>query len=156
MFIVFTIAFTMGCLTLYFRDEVDAFLRKTMKDTPLFIYVFCLIYFFGTILLFPSSILTIISGFAFAWKWGFTKGFIYCMIFNFFGWHLGHTGAFTCGRYVFSGFIAKRMIRYKRFWVLNRAIDMHGAYIHFILRASFIIPYGFLSYALSITGITFR
>ena len=47
-----------------------------------------------------------------------------------------------------------KMIRYKKFYVMNHAIREHGSYIHFMLRCSFMVPHPLLTYALSVTDIT--
>jgi len=52
--------------------------------------------------------------------------------------------------------IYTKMIRYKKFFVLNRAIHNHGTYIHFLARISFMCPHPLLTYALSVTDITFK
>ena len=49
-----------------------------------------------------------------------------------------------------------KMIRYKKFFVLNSAIRSHGTYIHFLARISFMCPHPLLTYALSVTDINVR
>lgn len=50
----------------------------------------------------------------------------------------------------------KKMIRYKKFFVLNSAIRSHGTYIHFVARCSFMCPHPLLTYALAVTDINLR
>jgi len=50
--------------------------------------------------------------------------------------------------------IYAKMIRFKKFYVLNNAIRTHGAYINFLARISFMCPHPLLTYALSVTDIT--
>lgn len=52
--------------------------------------------------------------------------------------------------------IYTKMIRYKKFYVLNKAIRDHGSYIHFLSRISFMCPHPLLTYALSVTDITLK
>ena len=40
--------------------------------------------------------------------------------------------------------------------MLNRAIQKHGSYIHFLARISFMVPHPLLTYALSVTDISVK
>ena len=48
------------------------------------------------------------------------------------------------------------MIRFKKFFILNKAIREHGSYLHFMARVSFMVPHPLLTYALSVTDITIK
>ena len=81
-----------------------------------------LIYLVANLLFIPLGIPSFLSGFAFAWKWGFWKGMFLCVFWNFMFWHFAHFCAFLLGRYMLYDFIYSRWERYKLFYVLNYAI----------------------------------
>ena len=69
---------------------------------------------------------------------------------------MAHLATFFVGRYAFRDMIYVKMIRFKKFFVLNSAIRSHGTYIHFLARVSFMCPHPLLTYALSVTDINVR
>ena len=69
---------------------------------------------------------------------------------------MAHLVTFFVGRYAFRDTIYTKMIRFKKFYILNRAIRNHGSYIHFLARVSFMCPHPLLTYALAVTDINLR
>lgn len=100
----------------------------------------------------PNGVLITVE-FTFVKVWGSFYGTLYAIIFNYFGQHIAHLVTFFVGRYAFRDMIYTKMIRYKKFFVLNRAIRNQGSYIHFLARVSFMCPHPLLTYALSVTDI---
>lgn len=103
----------------------------------------------------PNGILITVA-FTFCKIWGIFWGFIYAVIFNFFAQHIAHLITFFLARYAFRETIYTKMIRFKKFFVLNHAIREHGNYVHFVLRISFMVPHPLLTYALSVTDISLK
>jgi uncharacterized membrane protein YdjX (TVP38/TMEM64 family) len=75
--------------------------------------------------------------------------------FNFLFQHLSMIIAFVIGRYLFRSFIYSSAVQSQLFKGINLACKTHGAYITFLLRTSFVIPFFFISYMLSVTDSKF-
>ena len=69
----------------------------------------------------PNGVLITVA-YIFTKVWGTTYGIIYAVIFNFFAQHVAHLVTFFVGRFAFRDMIYTKMIRYKKFFVLNKAI----------------------------------
>ena len=123
------------------------------KPEQLLAIFFCA-YVIGTVILIPPSTVLIIGSYVFTHIWGLWLGCFYIFWFNLFCQQIAHYVAWLVGHYVFYDTIYPRMIRFKKFFVLNRALMKHGTYIHFLARVSFMVPHPVLSYALSVTDIT--
>lgn len=143
-------------LEYFYTDEIDQFMKKYQNEPTTLVMIFLLIYVVGCIMMVPPNGVLITVAFTFSKVWGSTWGTIYAIIFNFFAQHIAHLATFFVGRYAFRDTIYLKMIRYKKFYVLNDAIRKHGSYIHFVARISFMVPHPLLTYALSVTDITIR
>lgn len=142
------------CLLEYFyTDEIENFMKQYREHPTALILFFLAIYVVGCPLLVPPNGILYLVTFSFEQVWGTWRGIIYTIIFNFFAQHIAHLVTFYIGRYAFRDMICTKMIRYKKFFVLNRAIRQNGTYINFIARISFLCPHPILTYALSVTDI---
>ena len=124
------------------------------KDPTNLVLIFLVIYVGGCLFMVPPNGVLIIVAYIFSKIWGKTWGNIYAILFNFPAQHLAHLVTFYVGRLAFRDMIYTKMIRYKKFFVLNKAIRDKGSYIHFMARVSFMCPHPLLTYALSVTDIT--
>jgi len=129
-------------------------MRKYKSDPTEMLLVFLTIYVVGCILMIPPNGILVTVAFTFVKVWGSFWGIFYAIVFNFFAQHLAHLCTFYVGRYAFRDMIYTKMIRYKKFYILNNAIRENGAYIHFLARVSFMVPHPLLTYALAVTDIT--
>lgn len=143
-------------LEVFYTDEIDKFMKKYQKQPVDLMLIFLLIYVVGCMMMVPPNGVLITLAFTFTKIWGAVEGTIYAIIFNFFAQHIAHLATFFLGRYAFRDMIYVKMIRYKKFFVLNRSIRSDGTYIHFLARCSFMCPHPLLTYALSVTDINVR
>lgn len=72
-------------------------------------------------------------------------------VFNLVFQHISMIIAFLIGRYLFRGFIYASAVQNQLFKGINLACKTHGAYITFLLRTSFVLPFFLISYMLSVT-----
>ena len=152
--LTFVLALTAMIFAFFYNTEILAYTKRVLRDDEKVIQFFSVIYIVSGVLFIPLGIPTFFSGFVFVWKWGFEKGCPLCVVFNFFFWHLSHLAVFLLGRYFFFDFISKRWAGYKSLDVLKYAVRKHPAWIHFQLRATFLVPHTILTYTLAITEIT--
>lgn len=140
----------------FYTDEIDKFMHKYKNDPTELVLIFLLIYIVGCMMMVPPNGVLITLAYTFEKVWGAFWGTVYAVIFNFFAQHIAHLVTFFLGRYAFRDMIYTKMIRFKKFFVLNSSIRSHGTYIHFLARCSFMCPHPLLSYALSVTDINVR
>lgn len=85
--------------------------------------VFAAVYFAGTILFFPGSVLTIGSGFAFSQAfgqgWGIVAGSLVVMV----GATSGAAAAFLLGRYALRSLVADKAAKYRILAAIDRALQ---------------------------------
>ena len=137
----------------YTKDFDEMMMQYKDKPEKLLAIFFCC-YVIGCVILIPPSTVLIVCAYTFTHIWGLWLGCFYCFWFNLFCQQIAHYVTWLVGHYAFFDTIYPRMIRYKKFFVLNRALMKHGTYIHFLARVSFMVPHPVLSYALSVTDIT--
>ena len=137
----------------YTKDFDEMMMEYKNKPVTL-LSIFFAAYVIGCIILIPPSTVLIICAYTFTHIWGLWLGIFYCFWFNLFCQQIAHYVTWLIGFYFFYDNIYPRMIRFKKFFVLNRALMKHGTYIHFLSRVSFMVPHPVLSYALSVTDIT--
>lgn len=141
-------------LEVFYTDEIQKFMLTYKKHPMDLVLIFSMIYVVGCVMMVPPNGVLITVAYIFSKVWGTTWGTIYAVIFNFFAQHVAHLVTFFVGRFAFRDMIYTKMIRYKKFFVLNKAIREQGTYIHFLARISFMCPHPLLTYALSVTDIT--
>jgi uncharacterized membrane protein YdjX (TVP38/TMEM64 family) len=66
---------------------------------------------------------------------------------------LGATTAFFLGRTLAGEWVRRKIEHWPKFRALERAIDMHGFWIVFLMRLSPAIPFSGLNYACGITAV---
>ena len=116
--------------------------------------IFFLVFLVGNFCLISPNGLLIIASVIFTKIWGPFWGFCYIFVWNFFTQHLVHLIVLAMARHFSSDRTKRRMIRFKKFFILNHAIAEEGTYVHFVLRCSFMVPHPVLTYALAVTDIT--
>ena len=137
----------------YTKDFDEMMMHYKNKPLKLLSIFFCC-YVIGCIVLIPPSTVLIVCAYTFTHIWGLWEGCFYCFWFNLFCQQIAHYVTWLIGFYCFYDNIYPRMVRFKRFFVMNRALKEHGTYIHFLARVSFMVPHPVLSYSLSVTDIT--
>jgi uncharacterized membrane protein YdjX (TVP38/TMEM64 family) len=60
------------------------------------------------------------------------------------------------GRYILREAVSKKVKDYPKFKALDKAIELEGLKLIFLLRLSPVIPFNALNYFMGITGITFK
>ncbi len=81
-------------------------------------------------------------------------GLITTFFWNAVCTNVSYTLVFLSARYLFGDFIYARMIRYERFFILDRAVRRKGATILFLLRCSILLPNGLINYACAVTDLS--
>lgn len=85
--------------------------------------VFACVYFVGTILFFPGSVLTIGSGFAFAQAFGQGWGIVAGSLVVFVGATTGAAASFLLGRYALRSLVADKARQYRILAAIDRALE---------------------------------
>ena len=85
--------------------------------------VFAAVYFVGTILFFPGSVLTIGSGFAFAQAFGQGWGIVAGSLVVFVGATTGAAASFLLGRYALRSLVADKARQYRILAAIDRALE---------------------------------
>lgn len=150
------LAFLGMTLAFIYKDELEERSKHVLTSDKLLIIAFTLFYLVSNLLFIPLGIPSFISGFAFTWKWGFWLGMPFCMFCNFWWWQIAHIVPFLIGRYLIYDFIYRRWERQKMLYVLNHAIEQEGAWVHFKMRATFLLPHTIMTYTLAISDITLK
>lgn len=101
----------------------------------------------AAVVLAPAFLLTVTAGAI----WGMT-GVIYVML----GATLGAVLAFFSGRYFVRQFVERYVQRHPRLAAIDRAVEIEGFRLVFLLRLSPIIAYVLLNYVLGISRVRFR
>jgi uncharacterized membrane protein YdjX (TVP38/TMEM64 family) len=104
-------------------------------------------YGIAAVVLAPAFLLTVTAGAI----WGMT-GVIYVML----GATLGAVLAFFSGRYFVRQFVERYVHRHPRLAAIDRAVEIEGFRLVFLLRLSPIIAYVLLNYVLGISRVRFR
>lgn len=106
----------------FYTEEIQDFIKQYKKHPTNLVAIFTIIYVVGCIMMVPPNGVLIIVAYTFSKVWGTFWGNIYAIAFNFPAQHLAHLVTFYVGRYAFREMIYTKMIRYKKFYVLNKAI----------------------------------
>jgi uncharacterized membrane protein YdjX (TVP38/TMEM64 family) len=101
----------------------------------------------AAVVLAPAFLLTVTAGAI----WGMT-GVIYVML----GATLGAVLAFFSGRYFVRQFVERYVQRHPRLAAIDRAVEIEGFRLVFLLRLSPIVAYVLLNYVLGISRVRFR
>ncbi len=109
---------------------------------------FVLAYVAATLTFVPGSLLTMTAGAVF----GLVAGTFY----TFVGATIGSALAFLIARYLARDAIQRRLVRYPKFAVIDKAVGLEGFKIVLLLRLSPVFPFNFLNYALGLTTVPFR
>lgn len=104
-------------------------------------------YGLAAVVLAPAFLLTVTAGAI----WGMT-GVIYVML----GSTLGAVLAFLCARYFVRQFVERYVQRHPRLAAIDRAVEIEGFRLVFLLRLSPIVAYVLLNYVLGISRVRFR
>jgi uncharacterized membrane protein YdjX (TVP38/TMEM64 family) len=108
---------------------------------------FILGYGIAALVLAPAFLLTVTAGAI----WGMT-GVIYVML----GATLGAVLAFFSGRYFVRQYVERYVERHPRLAAIDRAVEIEGFRLVFLLRLSPIVAYVLLNYVLGISRVRFR
>ena len=138
----------------WYTDEINEFMLQYKDDPTTLCLIFLTMYIVGNLLLVPPNSILIPVTITFIHIWGFWKGYLYTILFNYPAQQIAHLIVFFVGRYAFRDIIYISMIKHRAFYVLNRALIRQGAYVHFLARCSFMVPHPILTYILSVTDIT--
>ena len=127
-----------------------------LEDNPLegaFLYI--LIYVTSVTFFIPGSIMTLGGAFAYAKA---TDSLFYGMLVSgglvFISASLGAILAYTIARYVLRDYFKKLGSKNIKFKAIEKAIEMKGIKLVFLLRVAPIVPYCYLNYLLGITSIS--
>jgi uncharacterized membrane protein YdjX (TVP38/TMEM64 family) len=104
-------------------------------------------YGIAAVVLAPAFLLTVTAGAI----WGMT-GVIYVML----GATLGAVLAFYSGRYFVRQFVERYVERHPQLAAIDRAVEIEGFRLVFLLRLSPIVSYVLLNYVLGISRVRFR
>jgi uncharacterized membrane protein YdjX (TVP38/TMEM64 family) len=104
-------------------------------------------YGIAAVVLAPAFLLTVTAGVI----WGMT-GVIYVML----GATLGAVLAFYCARYFVRQIVERYVQRHPRLAAIDRAVEIEGFRLVFLLRLSPIVAYVLLNYVLGISRVRFR
>jgi uncharacterized membrane protein YdjX (TVP38/TMEM64 family) len=105
-------------------------------------------YTLAAVFLMPAFLLTLAAGAL----WGFSAGVVYAML----GASAGASCAFLSGRYVVRRFVEQYVTRHPTLAAIDRAVEVEGARLVFLLRLSPAVPYVLLNYVLGISRLPFR
>jgi len=152
--LVAKLAFGIFVVEYYFNGKSDELVDYLMERPKMLLLYFFYWYLFGVILLFPPNMILITMSFALTHIWGPMNGIIIAIGFNFVCQHVAFLAAFFVGRFALHSFIYERVIRSQKFFILNRAVTKHGAWISFLVRLSCLVPNPIINYALSVTDIS--
>ena len=109
--------------------------------------VFIAGYAIATVVFIPGSVLTLAAGAIF----GLLKG----IIIAFTAAVAGSTLAFLVSRHIARDAIERRLADNPRFSAIDRAVNVQGRKIVFLLRLSPVFPFNLLNYALGLTNVRF-
>jgi uncharacterized membrane protein YdjX (TVP38/TMEM64 family) len=109
---------------------------------------FILAYGIAAVLLFPAVLLTLAGGAL----WGVGLGTVYVML----GAALGSTMAFFASRYLVRGFVQRYVDHHPKLAAIDRAVEIEGLRLVFLLRLSPVVPFIFLNYVLGISRVRYR
>jgi uncharacterized membrane protein YdjX (TVP38/TMEM64 family) len=110
--------------------------------------VFVVGYALATVAFVPGSVLTLAAGAIF----GLVKG----TLLVFTAATLGAIAAFLVARHVARDAVARRIEGDARFAAIDRAVELQGRRIVFLLRLSPVFPFNLLNYALGLTRVRLR
>jgi uncharacterized membrane protein YdjX (TVP38/TMEM64 family) len=102
----------------------------------------------GAVLLFPAALLILAAGAL----WGVVLGTVYVML----GAALGSTMAFFAARYLVRGYVQRYVDHHPRLAAIDRAVEVEGLRLVFLLRLSPIVPFILLNYVLGISRVAYR
>lgn len=97
--------------------------HQVARAGPIGPVVFVLVYFVGTVLFVPGSVLTIGSGFAFAQACGQSAGVVLGSAVVLLGAVAGDTAAFLLGRYALRPLVAEKAAQYRILAAVDRALE---------------------------------
>lgn len=96
----------------------------------------------------PAFLLTVSAGAI----WGLRLGVLYVMI----GATLGSVLAFFASRYLVRQYVERFVLRHPRLAAIDRAVEIEGFRLMFLLRLSPVVAYVLLNYVLGISRVRFR
>lgn len=137
-----------------FDGDVDGFLLHMRTQPVKLALLFLVFYIAGAIFLFPVSVLLTSMAFTFSHIWGPMDSLLITFTWNAICINLAYTLVFLSSRYLFGDYVYSRMIRYERFFTLDRAVRRRGATILFLLRCSILLPNALINYACAVTDIS--
>lgn len=106
------------------------------------------LYIVATVVLIPSSILTLGAGAVF--------GVVLGSLYVFFGATLGAIAAFLVGRYLARGWVIRKIAGNPKFQAIDKAVGKEGFKIVLLTRLSPVFPFIFLNYAYGVTGVSLK
>jgi uncharacterized membrane protein YdjX (TVP38/TMEM64 family) len=101
-----------------------------------------------SLLLMPAFLLTLAAGAL----WGFWWGLLFAMA----GAAVGSTASFLAARHLVRRRVEAYVARHPRLAAIDRAVEVEGARLVFLLRLSPAVPYVLLNYILGITRVRLR
>jgi uncharacterized membrane protein YdjX (TVP38/TMEM64 family) len=102
----------------------------------------------AALLLFPAIVFLLAGGAL----WGVALGSLYVML----GAALGSTLAFFAARYLVRGYVQRYVDHHPKLAAIDRAVEIEGLKLVFLLRLSPVVPFIFLNYVLGISRIRYR
>lgn len=105
-------------------------------------------YTVAAVFLLPAFLLTIAAGAL----WGFWLGLLFAMV----GAAAGASVAFLAGRHLVRGLVEGYVNRQPMLAAIDRAVEVEGARLVFLLRLSPAVPYVLFNYVLGISRLPFR
>ena len=104
-------------------------------------------YGIAAVLLLPCVLLTLSAGAL----WGVGQGLVYAVL----GAALGATLAFLCARHLMQRYVQRYVDRHPRIAAIDRAVEIEGLRLVFLLRLSPVVPYTLLNYVLGVSRLRF-
>lgn len=121
------------------RRVTDFFMKflESIENNPILgIFGFILIYFVGTVLFIPASVLTLGSAFIFSEAFGLGMGVLITTIAVFVGSVLGSIVTFGIGRFLLQNWVRSKMHQYPKFNAITCALETKGLLVMTLLRLS--------------------
>jgi len=139
----------------YIFHAIQQLIMWIKKNRVAGVFAFIGVYFLGTVILLPGSILTFAGGFVFSCTFGLWRGLIYGTICVFIGASAGAVWAFLLGRYLLRKQMEKLCNRFLRFKCFDRALKKKGFHIMLLLRLSPVVPFNVMNYMMGVTSVSF-
>lgn len=138
-----------------FEGRFDMFLAEMHSQPYKLALYFLAAYFIGAVFMFPAVLLGATMAYAYTHIFGVLYGSLFTLVLNYICMTISYSFVFLVTRYVFGDYVYARCIQNRLFFQFDRAVQLKGAWILFLLRSSCIVPHTILNYASAVTDLSF-